>query len=426
MSVTPFDSATHGRGFADADMARLFSDSAELRAMLLVWGALARAQAAHGLVPSESAEAIHRAMHEIQIDPGALAAQTERDGVVVPALLAAARTEMQAPEHARWLHHGATSQDIVDTGLALRLRQALGLLGERMDAALERLADLAEAHAETPMAARTYGQVATPTSFGATVAIWGDGLLAQRAELPRLRERVQIVTLNGAGGTLSAMGDAGPAIRAELARSLGLADPDRSPHAERSHVRALAGFLAQTLDALDKCAVDLMLLTRDGSVTLGSGGGSSTMPQKVNPVGPSRIRALAAHGRALAQALVPPWDQRDGASWFAEWLALPQLLVATARATTLLAEAEIRPDPAVLRAPLDDPGGLIHAEAVSFALDLPRAEAQARVKSWVAEVRAEGGSLIEKAGLSPDDFAPEARWGEAPALARAFVRRVRG
>ncbi|CTQ48396.1 lyase family protein [Jannaschia donghaensis] len=426
MSITPFDSALQGRAFADVDIARLFSDSAELRAMLIIWGALARAQAAHGLIPHDSAEAIHRAMLEIQIDPGALAADTARNGVCIPALVVAVRSEMQAPEHAQWLHHGATSQDIIDTGLALRLRQALGLISDRLEAALNGLADLADAHAETPMAARTYGQVATPTTFGATVAIWGQGLLVQLADLARIRDLVQIVTLHGAGGTLSAMGDAGPTIRADLARGLGLSDPIGSPHADRSHMRALAGWLGQTLAALDKCATDLMLLTRDGSVTLGGAGASSTMPQKANPVAPSQIRALAWHGLALTQALSStPWDHRDGSEWFAEWLALPQLVTATARALTLLNGMTIIPDAAQLRAPLDDPSGLIHAEAISFALDLPRPEAQAQVKSWIAEIRENGGSLIEMSGLPDADFAPEAQWGEAPAQARRFAAAVR-
>ncbi|WGH79776.1 lyase family protein [Jannaschia ovalis] len=427
MSVSPFDSALHGESWADRDVARLFSDGAEIRAMLIVWGALASAQAAEGLVPEVSAQAIHRAAMEVAIDPAGLAAETAADGVSVPGLLRAFRAAMNAPEHARWVHHGATSQDLIDTGAALRLRQALALMAERLDAALATLADLAEAHAETPMAARTYGQVATPSSFGAAVAVWGEGLLAARDALPALREAVEIVTLNGASGTLSAMGEAGPRIRGALAGALGLRDPGRSPHAGRSHVRALAQWLNAVLRACDKPATDLLLLARDGSVTLAAGGASSTMPQKRNPVAPSQIRALAIHGAALAHGFdAAHWDQRDGGAWFAEWLSLPPLVTGAARALTLLGGMRIAPDAARLRAPLDDPSGLIHAEAVSFALDLPRPEAQARVKAWVTEIRERGGSLIEMAGLDSDAFAPERQWGEAPALARRFARAARG
>ncbi len=425
MTVTPFDSALHGRAFSDPDIARLFSDSAEIRAMLLVWGALARAQAAHGLIPGDSAEAIHRAAMEVQIDPGSLAEATAANGIPVPGLLAAFRAGMQAPEHARWVHHGATTQDIVDTGLALRLRQALTLMAARLDATLDSLATLAEAHAETPMAARTWGQIATPTTFGAVVATWGEALLALRERLPHVRDGMRIVTLHGACGTLSAMGEHGPRIRAELARALDLGDPARSPHADRHHVRALASWLADTLAALDKLATDLLLLARDGAIAFGTGGVSSTMPQKSNPVAPSQIRGLALHGTALATALrAVPWDQRDGAAWFAEWLALPQMLTATARALTLASLLDIRPDAARLRASLDDPSGLVHAEAISFALPGPRPDTQAKVKAWVAQIRDAGGSLVALSGLDPALFEPQAQWGEAPDHARRFAAKA--
>ena len=426
MSVTPFDSALYGRAFADADIARLFSDSAEIRAMLLFWGALGPAQAEHGLIPAESGAAIHRAAMEVQIDAASLADATAANGIPVPGLLAAFRAAMQAPEHARWVHHGATTQDVVDTGLALRLRQALTLVEARVEAALDTLAALAEAHAETPMAARTWGQVATPTTFGAVVASWGEALLAARETLPRVRDGVQVVTLHGASGTLSAMGAEGPRIRAALARALSLGDPHHAPHADRHHVRALAGWLADTLAALDKLATDLLLLTRDGAVGLASGGVSSTMPQKSNPVAPSQIRGLALHGGALAASMrAAHWDQRDGGAWFAEWLALPQMLTATGRALTLAAELDVRPDATLLRAPLDDPSGLVHAEAISFAMPGPRPAAQAQVKEWVAQVRESGGSLVALSRLDPALFAPQAQWGEAPDHARRFVARAR-
>ena len=426
MSLSPFDSALHGPGWTDREVARLFTDGAEIRAMLLVWGALARAQAAEGMVPETAAQAIHRAALEVAIDPAGLAAEAATNGIPVPGLLRAFRAAIPAPEHARWVHHGANSQDLVDTGLALRLRQALTLIEGRLDAALDRLAQLADAHAETPMAARTWGQVATPTSFGATVAIWGEGLLAARAALPGIRDQVGIVSLNGAGGTLSAMGPAGPRVRAGLARALDLREPQGSPHAERSHMRGLARWLAEVTRACDKPAADLMLLAREGAVGLGGGGASSTMPQKQNPVAASRIRALAGHVAALAGSFeTTHWDQRDGAAWMAEWLALPQMVTGAAKALSLLGDMTIEPEVDRLRAPLDDLSGLIHAEAVSFALDLPRPEAQAQVKRWVADVRAGGGSLIAKAGLDPADFAPERQWGEAPALARRFAERVR-
>ena len=220
----------------------------------------------------------------------------------------------------------------------------------------------------------------------------------------------------------------GPAVRAKLAAALGLRDPGRSPHADRAHVLRLAGWCARTLAALSKMATDLLLLTRDGEVAV-AGGGSSTMPQKANPVGPSVIRALHAHGAGLSATLhaATPWDARDGGAWMAEWLALPQLVIATGRALSV-ADMDVHVDALLMRSRVEDPTGLIHAEALSFemARTMPRPEAQAQVKAWAQEVREGGGSLFDRADADPADYTPERRWGEAPDLARRFVAKVRG
>ncbi|UWQ18622.1 lyase family protein [Jannaschia sp. M317] len=428
MTVAPQDSQMFRDLFADAELSRLFTDTATLRAMLIVEGALAKVQGEAGVIPQEAATYLHRATMELQIDPGGLAAQIARDGIPVPALLAAFRKEAQAPEFTRYLHWAANSQDIVDTALALRLRQVLTLLDGRLDALLTQLADLAEAHAETPMLARTFGQPAVVTTFGAAVATWGSGLLALRSELPDIRAAVCIVTLNGAAGTLSAMGPEGPALRSALARALGLADPGHSPQVDRSHLHALASWANRVLQACDKIAGDLLLLSREGAVTMG-GGQSSTMAQKRNPIASSVVRALALHGNGLCHTLhaATPADQRDGGAWFAEWLALPQLMSATGKALLLLTGDRVTVEVDAMAATLAATNDLIHAEALTFALarDMPRPEAQAQVAAWAAETRVEGGSLLARAGVDPADYAPARQWGEAPALARRFAQSVR-
>ena len=183
MPASPADSALYRGLFGDADLARLLSDTAEVRAMLLVEGALAKAQGAAGLIPETAAAFLHRARQEIQIDPAGLAGQIAADGVPVPALVAAARKALEAPDHARFLHWGATSQDICDTALTLRLKPALRIVDARLAETVAALAALAAAHAETPMLARTYGQGAVPTSFGAVVAAWGAPILRHRLQL---------------------------------------------------------------------------------------------------------------------------------------------------------------------------------------------------------------------------------------------------
>ena len=161
MPASPMNSQIYAGLFGDLETERLFSDSAEVRAMLLVEGELARVQGSLGLIPAEAAAFIARAAHEAQIDPAALAAETARNGVPVPALLAAFRKAATAPDLMQYLHWGATSQDIMDTGLALRLRPVLALYEARLGTLLQQMAVLAETHAALPMAARTYGQIAT-------------------------------------------------------------------------------------------------------------------------------------------------------------------------------------------------------------------------------------------------------------------------
>lgn len=290
MPAAPADSALYRGLFSDDETAALFTDSAEIRAMLLVEGALARVQGALGLIPAPAAAFIDRASREVQIDPAALAAETAVNGVPVPALVAAFRKAMQAPDHAQYLHWGATSQDIMDTALALRLRRVLALWDARLGALAAALGQLAQDHADLAMAARSYGQIATPTSFGAVVAGWGRPILRHRARLAELAPSLAVVSLGGAAGTLAAMGPQGGAVRAGLAQALGLADPGHSWHAERDRIGALAGWMAGLTASLGKMAEDLILLSQSAmaEVRIAGAGGSSTMPQKENPVGHPR------------------------------------------------------------------------------------------------------------------------------------------
>ncbi|MDH3264414.1 MAG: lyase family protein, partial [Paracoccaceae bacterium] len=330
MPASPLDSALYGKLFGDAELARLFSDTAEVRAMLLVEGALAKVQGDLGLIPETSAAFLHRAAMEIQIDPAGLAEATGRNAVPVPGLVAAARKALEAPEHAAWLHFGATSQDVADTALILRLRQAVALYEARLAALIGALGRLAGDHAELPMMARTYGQDAVPTSFGAHAALWGAPLIRHRDRLAELKPRLLIVSLSGAAGTLSAMGPKGPEVRAALAEALGLGDPGESWHAARDRVAEFAFWCGGLMASLGKLAEDLILMTSSprGEVTLCAAGGSSTMPQKQNPVGPSALAALSRLSAALTAAIhaaASPREARDGAAWMTEWLTLPQL-----------------------------------------------------------------------------------------------------
>lgn len=439
MPASPADSALYRHLFSDDEVAALFTDSAEIRALMLVEGTLAKVQGALGLIPADAAAYLHRASFELQIDPSGLAQDTATNGVPIPALVAAFRKACEAPEHAAYLHWGATSQDIMDTALALRLRRMLAIFDTRLNRLISALGQLAADHAETAMAARTFGQTATPTTFGAVVASWGRPLLHHRAKLPEVTAQATQVSLSGAAGTLSAMGDQGPQVREALAKALHLTDPGASWHTDRSGVAALSAWLTTLTTLLAKMGEDLILLTQSGinEVTIAGAGASSTMPQKQNPVAPSVLSAIARQAIVLNSALQGATihrQQRDGAAWFTEWLSLPQLCILSAKSLALATDLaqRIHPNPDAMQTGLDAGHGVIFAEALTFALaaQIPRPEAQAKVKSMCLEA-ASGTHLLTVAGL----YYPDIDWpqtlrqnmlGQAPAEARAFAKSARG
>jgi 3-carboxy-cis,cis-muconate cycloisomerase len=440
MAGSVFDSALFGDLFPTGEVGRLFTDTAEVRAMLLVEGTLAKIQGQMGLIPEISAQAIHRASLELQIDPAGLRAATGANGVSVPGLVSAFRDLMQAPEHAQYAHWGATSQDIIDTALMLRLRQALSLIEKDLAETLSTLATLAETHAETPMAARTFGQYATPTSFGAVVASWGQPLLTLLRELPDLRTSCLLVSLSGAAGTASALGSDAAALRAKLAEGLRLQDPGRTWHTDRTPVLKIADWLTRLCLSLAKIGEDAIQMAQSGisEMSLGGVGASSTMPQKQNPVAPSALVALAnqAHGlNSILQGASVHRHQRDGASWFTEWMTLPQIVLSTASASRIAntLSQSLTPKADTMLDPVQEGLGLIHAEALSFALaaHMPRPDAQARVKTLCAEAMATQTHLrdlvtdqhpeLETAAL----FQATEQLGTAPTEARSFTRQVR-
>ncbi len=438
MAGSVFDSRLLADLFPTGHVGKLFTDSAEIRAMMLVEGALARAQGQLAVIPEDSAGAISRASIEVQIDPAALTEPTGKNGVSVPGFVAAFRKAMQAPEHAQYLHWGATSQDILDTALMLRLRQSLAVFETGLHETVSALATLAERHADLPMAARTYGQHATPTSFGAVTASWGQPLLSLLQELPDLRQACLQVSLAGAAGTASALGPKAPEIRALIAEDLGLTDPGRSWHTDRTAVLRLSDWCTRVTLATGKMGEDLVELVMSGigEVQLGGAGASSTMPQKQNPVSPSALVALSNQTvgqHNILQSAGPHKHQRDGAAWFTEWMCLPQIVLGCAAsleiAKTLV--PGLSPVADKMLDPIDGNLGLIHAEALSFALaeTMPRPEAQAHVKRLCKEAMDTDTSLVAlvardfpTAGI---DLSAAQQMGQSALDAAAFVRAAR-
>ena len=440
MATTPFESAIYRQLMGDAEIGSRFTDRAEIDGWLRAEAALAKAQATLGLIPSAAAAAIEITCAELEPDPARLAAGTARDGIPIPALVAELRAALGDPAHAAHVHFGATTQDIMDTGLILRLREVCEILDARLKLALQALADLADAHAELPLAARTRRQPATPTSFGAVVAAWGAPLLGEVEALARLRQRLLRASLAGAAGNSAALGPRAAELRAAFAAELDLDAGSACWHTDRAPLAEFSSCLTRIAGALARIAEDCLLAAAPevGELILAGGGGSSTMPHKRNPVQAETLASLfqlaAALDGAMTQALIHR-QQRDGASWALEWYALPQLCVAAGRALqlgiALLTGLEV--DPARMRANLDGAHGLVYAEAISFRLaeEMPRAEAQARVKQWCADAVARDRGLVQLAADNYPDIDwsaiadPTAQLGDAPAQARDFAARTR-
>lgn len=377
MTVTPLDSDVYGNLFGTPQMRAVFTDEARFQKMLDVEAALARAQAKLGVIPEDAAAAIAANAHTGILDTETMRARTEVVGLpVVP--LVAALVAAAGKEHGRYVHWGATTQDIIDTGLVLQMRDAFWVLEADLDRAIAATADLADRHRATVMAGRTHLQHAVPVTFGFKAAVWLSSLIDAAESLDRLRRRVLVAQYSGAAGTLSAVADDGIAIAEALAEELGLAAPDISWHVRRAGIAETGAFLGILCGALGKIAKDVILLaqTEVGEAAephVSGRGGSSTMPQKRNPIMSEYVLASARNVHALVPVLLGSMIQdheRPTDSWQAEWVALPQMFVMTAgalhHATTILEGLVV--DPARMRSNLDLTDGMIMAEAVQTAL----------------------------------------------------------
>ena len=367
--MTAFDAL-----FVPASLREATSGRSWLQAMLEVERALASAGAAAGVIPSESAAAIAAACFADGYDWNQLLAEAHGAGTPAEPLVRALVARV-GEEHARWVHFGATSQDVMDTAFVLVAREGLRLVRGELERVGAACATLARAHRDTPVAGRTLLQQAVPTTFGLKAAGWLVGVLDADDRLRELGDRLP-AELGGAAGTLSALGDRGIEVSALFARELGLAESTVPWHANRVRVAELGAALEITAGVLAKIALDVQLLaqTEVGEVREGGeAGGSSAMPQKHNPVGSMWTRAGAALVRGHASVLVGSLageHERGAGSWQAGWEALSGALGTTGGAAAALAGAleGLEVNEARMRENLDRTGGLVVAERVALVL----------------------------------------------------------
>lgn len=318
----------------DAEVAGPFAVKEEWAAWLRFEQALAAAEAAEGLMSQEAAAAVRNVA--FAPDLAALAAATVKDGVPIPEFVRQLRAAVGAP-YAPHVHKGATSQDVVDTGLVLRLTAVLEVLKARLmalEAALDRLSERFGRHR---LMGRTRMQDALPITVAARIETWSQPLARHRDRLDDLRPRLLVLQFGGAVGTLDALGDKGPAVAARLAESLGLGLPPRSWHTQRDALAEFAGWLSLVSGGLGKLGADVALMAQTGigDIEIEGGGASSAMPHKHNPVSAETLTALARYNATLLPAMhhaLVAEQERSGAAWTLEWLTLPQMAVTTGAA----------------------------------------------------------------------------------------------
>ena len=424
--------------FVPAQLRAAVSPHAWLEGMLEAERALATAGAAAGVVPADVAAEIAAACDAARFDPEQLAEEGRAAGNPAEPLVRALAASV-GDEASRWVHRGATSQDVVDTAAMLVAHRALSLVLADADRVAAAAAGLAREHRDTPMAARTLLQHAVPTTFGLKASGWLAAVVEARTRLAEVARTRLAAQLGGAAGTLAAFGDDGVTLLDLFAGELGLHAPVLPWHTDRTRIAELGAALATAAGVAAKIALDVILLaqTEVGEVAEGDGGRSSTMPQKRNPSRSALARAAARLAEAHASVLTGTLEQeheRAAGAWQAEWDALSGALAYTGGALSALADAleSLEVDADRMRRNLDATGGLVLAERISFLLParLGRGEAQEVVRGAADRAAASGTSFRDelladpRTGLDPSEL--EAALDPAGYLgaAGAFVDRA--
>ncbi|MGO4389354.1 3-carboxy-cis,cis-muconate cycloisomerase [Microvirga sp. 2YAF29] len=329
----------------DEEVGALFSNEAELAAMLRVEAALADAQAEIGLIDKAAAERIVETCGSFKPDWPMLAEGLAQDGVVVPQFVKQLRAAVGEP-HGKAVHLGATSQDIIDTALVLRVKSVIEIIGQRIDRLIEMLHALKRRDGSVPLMAHTRMQQALPFTASDKIDTWLQPLERHGEALQSLAPRLLVLQLGGPIGTRGELKGRGDAVADAMAEKLDLGYAP-SWHSQRDRIGEFASFLSLLTGTLGKIGQDVALMAQNevAEVRLASGGGSSAMPHKSNPVTAEVLVTLARFNAGLLgtlhQALVHE-NERSGAAWTLEWLVLPQMVVSTAaglnKAQTLLGQ----------------------------------------------------------------------------------------
>lgn len=415
--------------WAGTRAAALCDDDAVLDALLRVEAVWAETLAAGGYAEEDEARLLHELIEDRQAVPqlasGALAAAAAEGGNPVIPMLSALRSVLaERGAAAPALHRGATSQDVMDTALIITARQTIEVTQAEARKVCAALAELADQHRHTLCLARTLTQHALPTAFGLRAASWLDGVVAASAELAEAAEQLPL-QWGGAVGTQAALceavgNEAAAALTADLAERLHLRSPRQPWHVQRQPILRVASALAGLLAALGKTATDVLTLQRPEIAELAEPrsrgrGGSSTMPQKQNPVLSILVRSAAmlapGHLGTLHHSAALSADERPDGAWHAEWPALRELLRLAGGAATRAAELfeGLTVDSQRMRRNLDAAGPALFSERLVAALQDVHPQGKSGVQETVRDAVISGDDLLDRlrAAISADEMTPE-------------------
>jgi 3-carboxy-cis,cis-muconate cycloisomerase len=376
MHSTLIDSRFLGSLFSTPEMKNVFSDSSTLARYTETEVALALAEGKLGLIPTDAAKTIAERAPKIAWDMDRLERETHNVGY--PILPLVHQLAEGLGDAGKFLHWGATTQDIMDTALVLQIRAGLDLVEADLRGVAAQLRRLSAEYRDTPMAGRTHLQHALPVTFGLKTAIWLGMVERNLERLQQLRPRVLVGQFAGAGGTLASLGTRGLDVQVAMMAELKLGVPETTWHTARDGLAETAQWLGLVTTSLAKMALDvsLMMANEFGEVFepfVQGRGASSTMPQKRNPISCEVMIGAAKTVRHLAglalDGAVQDFERATG-PWQAEWVALPEAFLHTAGAVSqaLFMLTGLEVDTQRMRQNLDSTGGLIVAEAVMMGL----------------------------------------------------------
>jgi len=366
--------------FTAREMREVFCDQGRVQAMLDFEAALARAEARVGVIPASAVATIENACRAELFDFAALgeAIATAGNSAIPLVKSLGKRIAASDAEAERYVHLGATSQDVMDSGLVLQLRQALELIEGELAQLAGSLATQAQRHAATPLAGRTWLQHATPVTLGMKIAGWLGAVTRSRQRLRELKPRLLVLQFGGASGTLAALGEQALPIAHALAEELNLTLPEQPWHTQRDRIVEFGAVLGLIAGSLGKLGRDISLLMQTEAAEVfepsaPGKGGSSTMPHKRNPVGAAVLIGAATRVPGLVSTLfsaMPQEHERSLGLWHAEWETLPEIccLVSGALQQARLLAEGLEVDAARMGRNLELTQGLVLAEAVSIVL----------------------------------------------------------